>query len=246
MLATLDQLATIGLESLTDAARLQSRLERKYIVGVATADALLQRLSESHRALVVHGQRVARYRTVYFDTPELMCFREHQQGRRRRFKCRRRDYLDTGSSVLELKVKASRDRTVKHAQGWTGTDDLDAAAQAFLRERLDSEYGRDLPSGLRPVLAIECRRVTLVALDGSERVTCDLSVRYQRHALATGVVIVETKRAGGRGRTDSTLLALGARPASSCSKYCLGMALGDPSLRANRMRQLIKRRFVAL
>jgi hypothetical protein len=61
------------------------------------------------------GRRVAfAYHTTYYDAPELRAHRDHVQRRRRRFKRRARDYVDSGLHTFEVKLKKARGLTVKH------------------------------------------------------------------------------------------------------------------------------------
>ena len=248
MLAPVDQLRPIELEEVLRTARLQERVERKYLLPAATAEELVARLAPTHRVLEIAGVRATRYRTVYFDTADLLCYREHVQGRRRRFKCRRRTYFATGHEVLEVKLKACRGRTSKHATQWAagGCSALDGQGREFLAQRLLDAYGRPAPVELHPVLTNECTRITLVADGVDERVTFDVDVRFRGHSLRPGVVIVETKSPGARTAADEHLRHLGARPQLWCSKYCLGVALERRGVRDNPLRPLLRRHFVPL
>ena len=53
-------------------------------------------------------------------------------------------------------------------------------------------------------------------------------------AAGTGVFIVETKSANGRGLADRLLRTKGERPTKRCSKYCIGMAATGQVTRYNR------------
>ena len=97
-----------------------------------TFTALAAELRASHRVLEIDGRREFTYRTTYFDTPDLRVFRDHQQRRRRRYKARSREYVDSGARMFEVKLKGARGRTVKHRMPYD-RDGLSAPALAFLR-----------------------------------------------------------------------------------------------------------------
>ncbi|MCZ4149739.1 hypothetical protein BZG21_35645, partial [Escherichia coli] len=57
------------------------------------------------------------------------------------------------------------------------------------------------------------------------------------------LIVVETKSADGRGVSDQALAELGIREVSM-SKYCIGIALLNPQLPANRWSRLLQQSFV--
>ena len=90
---------------------------------------------------------------------------------------------------------------------------------------------------LVPRLWTSFRRITLVGRDTAERVTIDTDLRFNtgsKERRLDGVVIAEIKQE--RARRDSAIrLQLrdqGIRPLRM-SKYCLGSALLDPTLKHN-------------
>src|SRR3954465_194219 len=120
----LDRFDPIDLDEVEERAALQQRVDRKYFVPVDVWVELMRDLAPDHDAMVASGQRLARYETTYFDTPDLRTYGEHVEGERPRFKGRRRLHADGGKSVFELKVKNDDDETVKeHREG----DDHDFA-----------------------------------------------------------------------------------------------------------------------
>jgi len=106
----------ITLAELTETAALQERVDVKYIIPRTLAGAVLDRLAATHRMLEIGDQRCFAYATTYYDSPDLRCARDHLQGRRRRFKCRSRHYLDMRRHTIEVKLKGPRGQTVKHAR----------------------------------------------------------------------------------------------------------------------------------
>ena len=229
----------IALEAL-DA--LQDRVDVKYVIGMDTFEALASELRGSHGVLEIGGRREFTYRTTYFDTPDLQVFRDHQQRRRRRYKARSREYVDSGARTFEVKLKGARGRTVKHRMPYD-RDGLSGPALAFLRDTVRREYGRSPEPGLRSALEVVYRRVTFAA--PGERLTCDFDLRFGGGArLAPGRVIVESKSAHGNAVADRILRALGERPEEGCSKYCLGVALTDPRAKRNGLRRLLRKHFL--
>jgi hypothetical protein len=242
---------TIGLDEVVSLAALQDRVDVKYLVPVADFARLAERLRETHAVLESDGRRAFGYRTTYFDTPELHAYRAHLQRRRRRYKCRSREYVDSGLVAFEVKLKGARGRTVKHRMAYDAAcrDDVTDPALAFLTDCLEHSYGRSPDGALRPSLAVAYTRITLVDLDRCERLTCDFDLRFSAPdgasgRLAEGMVILESKSIGGGAQADRVLRALGARPVSVCSKYCLGVGFTRPEVKSNRLRPLLRRHFL--
>jgi hypothetical protein len=243
-----DALPAIGLRELEAAAELQDRVDTKYLVPVGALAELADRLRDSHAVLEIDGLRAFRYRTTYFDTAELRAFRDHLQQRRRRFKCRSREYVDSGLCTFEVKLKGLRGRTVKFRMGYDLAlrDALSAPAHAFLRDCVERSYGRSPDGDLEPALAVAYTRVTLVG--PGERLTCDLDLAFSAPdgtsgRLAPDMAIVETKSARGGAHADRVLRGLGARPERACSKYCLGIGWTRPAVNSNPLRPLLRRHF---
>src|SRR5262249_4236005 len=91
------------------------------------------------------------------------------------------------------------------------------------------------------------RRMTLVARDGAERLTCDFDLSFAEPTgrsgrLSSDFLVLETKTIRGKGAADRTLKAIGARPLF-CSKYCVGTALLQPDVKSNELRGVVQRYF---
>ena len=133
--------------------------------------------------LEIDGRRAFRYRTTYFDTGELRIYRDHVQDRRRRYKCRAREYVDSGLCLFEVKLKGPRGRTVKHRMAYDRAQrhELSEPALAFLRDCLERSYGRG-PGRAAAAGAggrLHARHVRRAPALG-ERLTCDFDLSLQR------------------------------------------------------------------
>src|SRR3712207_2059730 len=159
----IDGFGAVSLREVEERAALQDRVDCKYIVTCDTVERLFSGLGDDFRALEIAGERLQRYDSVYFDTPELTSYKEHLQGRRKRFKCRTRLY---GTSVcfLDLKVKGRRGQTVKSRLPLSPAQhgSLSRQGRPFLKRGLLEEYGCAVPAGLVPTLQTSFERLTLV------------------------------------------------------------------------------------
>jgi hypothetical protein len=242
-------LAPASLAQVTERAALQTRIDRKYLVPVDRFAELIARLPGTWGALEIDGWRGFAYESVYFDTPDLLTYRHHLQGRRRRYKVRTRAYLDSGDGTFEVKLKGRRDQTVKARLPYPVADRacLTPPAQAFLADRLGEAYGLAAPR-LEPVVTTAYRRTTLVDLLEGARLTCDVDLTFTGAGRVahgpSGHVLVESKSPEVGGAADRALRELGLRPVRM-SKFCIAVALLHPGIRANPWHRTLRRYFGA-
>jgi hypothetical protein len=226
------------------AAALMDRVDTKFLLPAARVPELLRALAPDYRVLDVRGRRLARYRTDYFDTPDLALYHAHHAGRVPRWKVRVRAYVDDGTRFLEVKRRGHGGRTAKARIPLArreAPDELPAAA-------LDAPPLRALaPPTAGPLCltaTVTCRRVTLVRDDLAERVTIDLALTVGcRGVLAglPGLAVVELKqRQVGPSPLLDAMRRLGERP-TPVSKYCLAVAALHPAARTNAYRPLLRR-----
>ena len=233
-------LTAVSLTELEAGAALQTRRDRKYLVPAMTLDRLLARLSAEARVLDIGGRRSFQYRSVYFDSAEMTLYFMTARGRPRRTKVRVRTYLDSGKTLLEVKVRDGRGWTVKHRYqpGAAGEVGLSAEAHRAV-ERVD---GRLSGMALQPALITRYSRTTLLLADGS-RATIDTNLRFE---LPGGEMIefpssaiLETKSRGIPTSLDRVLWSARHRPVRF-SKYGTGRAALDRRLPANRWHRVLR------
>lgn len=241
-----EQLSPITLAALNDAADLQTRVDRKYILEASDLVALIGDLAGRLAALDIEGRRSFGYESVYFDTESLECYHSAAHKRRRRFKVRTRTYLDSRTTMLEIKTRGPRNVTVKRRQAHRYDDRtaLDGAAASFI-DTIDSRQG--LAATLLPVLTTTYDRMTLVDLDDVARLTIDADLRCidrsGRSVTLDDRFIIETKSSGSPSAADRWLWAHGLRP-EKISKFGTGLAALNPSLPSNKWHRTLQRHFV--
>jgi len=240
-----DRMGTITLDEM-DSIRLMNRVDTKY---VTTEEKLLQILddaaSQGYRACIIKGERVTGYDSVYYDTPSLEMYINHHNGRKVRQKVRVRTYQVTGVTFLEIKRKNNKGRTRKVRIPVDGSyamhfGDIEEAA-AFLRE--NSWYTIDRIS---PELSTIFRRITLVNPAKTERLTIDTSLRFVNYrtgeeaSLGNGVIIELKQDGHAASQMKGILLSHRVHP-FSVSKYCIGTALTEPSVKKGRFKLKIRK-----
>lgn len=229
----------ISLADANATASLQTRVDTKYMVPWDTFADWSGTLADTHRILEIEGTRLFTYDTQYFDTPSLGFFRDHLQGRRQRFKIRTREYVESGIAFLEIKLKGGRGETIKRRIPHR-LDQLDSIPESgleFLDGCLGEMYEVDLDQPLQPTVQTVYRRSTFVAMDGTERITCDTDLNFvhdgsRRASMRPSLVLVEIKSPRGRSPSDRALWRRGVRPGKG-SKYCIGVSLTMARQRSN-------------
>ncbi|WP_251149942.1 polyphosphate polymerase domain-containing protein [Cellulosimicrobium sp. Marseille-Q4280] len=250
----LHPLDAVGLDELVTSAALLARVDRKYVLTVDDAVAVLGGLvtTGDARVLQIDGERQFGYESVYFDTPDLVSFHLTATRRRRRFKVRTRTYLDSGQSFLEVKTRAARGVTLKQREPHPEDPATLGEGDAFVAKTLAHE-GVPSASHLRlaPGLVSRYRRTTLhlPGPDGGARATVDTGLAWELATLPDGapatravphLVIVETKGGSTPSGLDRLLWRHGHRP-ERISKYGTGMALLRPDLPDGPWRRVIRR-----
>ncbi|WP_257210425.1 polyphosphate polymerase domain-containing protein [Actinomyces ruminis] len=238
-----------------------TRVDRKYLLPLAEAQAVVDALGMQARALTIDGERRLAYASTYFDTPGLDSYLLAARKRRRRFKVRTRTYLDSGECFLEVKTRGARGTTVKQRIPCTpdDADRLTADGRAFVADCLERTrvyvpgQAAALADSLVPVIGTSYERTTLHLPQDRARVTVDTDLKWidlgadaapGREASADGLVIVETKNPATPSPVDRLLWARGHRPAK-ISKYATGMALLNPQLPANKWHRVLGRELAA-
>lgn len=176
------------------------------------------------------------YATTYYDTLTDQMYGNHHRGKRNRYKIRRRSYLSSQSSFLEVKFKNNKGRTIKvrKPSPFCGAE-FDEQDQKFIQENTPYIY-----SDLRKTLENSFSRLMLVSKAMNERCTIDSSLKFASSESSTtlsDLVIVEVK---SDGRSHSPIIdALNSHrlKPSGFSKYCMGRSLTDKGLKHNNFKE---------
>jgi hypothetical protein len=228
--------ASVSLDELLSVAELTTRLDRKYLVPIETLPDVIANLPDQVATLDINGRRVFEYESVYFDTASFELYRQHAQGRRRRYKARTRSYGDSRVTMFEVKLKGPRGQTLKERlpYDYERRGELTTDGRAFLDQVTVEAYGVTAPP-LQPALTTAYDRATLVDLECRSRMTIDVNLGWSdgtRTHETDDLALVETKSLAQPGPVDAVLGSMGLRPVR-LSKYCLGVALLHPETAAN-------------
>lgn len=238
-------LRPVSLAELDEAASLLDRVERKYVVPADAVTAMLADHADRLRVLDIDGRQSFAYESCYFDTPELDSYRGAALARRRRFKVRTRTYADAGVSLLEVKTRDGRGRTVKHRRPIDHGERSRVPVE--LRSFVDAASGVDgVGARLVEILGSRYHRTTLLDPVGGARVTLDSGLVCLapdgRYTHLGGDLVLETKSPGAATVIDRWLWAHRIRPAK-ISKFGSGLAALHPELSSNKWHRTLGRHF---
>ena len=239
----LREMTPISLDDMS-AVKLMNRVDTKYVADDLTVAKLFSLIKDDYYVQEIDGKRVAAYDSVYYDTADNHMYIIHQDKKLKRDKLRIRNYVDTGNYFCEVKHKNNHGRTKKKrievGAGVFADLKSDPEVREFVEKQLP-DYNFD---GFVKKLSTSFDRVTVVNKGKTERITIDFNVRFHNfdNGNESGIaplIIMELKRAG---RCESifqkTLFELRVKPLS-ISKYCIGRALTDKTLKQNRFKKKI-------
>ncbi|GIG86580.1 polyphosphate polymerase domain-containing protein [Plantactinospora endophytica] len=239
-------LAPIGLAELTERAALQTRVDRKYVLPIGEARAVVTQVRPDTLALEIDGRRSFGYRSTYFDTPDLTSYLLTAQRRRRRFKVRTRTYLDSAECWLEVKTQGPRGSTVKDRLPYRPDHETSLSpGRQFVDDVLARESIELGDRFFAPVLVTRYRRSTLLLAATASRVTIDTELTWEGDTgplRLPDLAVVETKTGSTASDVDRLLWARGYRPIR-ISKYATGLAALRPDLPAAPWRRTLRRHF---
>ena len=229
----LKSFAPINLKQM-DRVKLLRRTDTKYLISKKRVSDLLSFLVQDYFILEIDGNRIASYHTAYLDTPEKTYYKHHHQGRNKRHKVRFRNYLESGLSFLEVKLK-DKGKTNKKRIMSIQKNSLDVAQKGFLKEWIPDDLEQ-----LQTSLENTFQRVTLVHKIEQERVTIDFNLNFvlKNQTIPLGEqVIIEIKQSRvNRNSVISKLLRSKLIRPFRLSKYCIGCILLDEGLKYNRFK----------
>lgn len=237
MTSILKQFPPISLDEM-QGIRLMNRTDTKFVTTVDKLLALLQMAGRDYRIQEIDGLRNMSYSTVYLDSQDYTFYNAHHDGHAGRQKVRIRSYVDSGLSFLEVKTKDNHGKTHKCRTTVEATEDV--ATNEFLQRNVSVA-----PALLERKIENSFHRITLVNNDKTERLTIDTGLSF--YNITTGnycsldhLAIIELKRDGLKPSPVLDMLRELRIQQCGFSKYCVGEALTNPSLRTNRMKPRLR------
>jgi hypothetical protein len=233
----LSKLNPVSLDEMSG-IRLMNRVEIKYVFTTRKLTDLILLLGKDYQVLEINNLRILPYSTTYLDTEDSLFYNQHVRGKLDRHKIRYRKYEATRESFLEIKKKTNKGRTIKwRIENQLTSGFFDSQASCFLKEYLP--VNQDL---VKPSLLNQFTRITLAGFKLKERITLDFNISFTRlHNMKSVtlpyLVIAELKKEpySDSSNFKSLIKQLNIYP-TSFSKYCVGSALLNDSLKMNTVK----------
>ncbi len=231
---TLSNYIPISLEGM-DHVKLLNRIDTKFVIHEDQLQEYMAELASKYYLLVINGESLHPYETLYFDTPAFNLYKMHHNGRRNRYKLRCRKYVNSGISFFEIKSKTNTSRTIKNRLQIENIPEI-------LNETLNQYISEHTPGDFQnfiPALRVFFDRMTLVNKKGHERLTFDLNLRYisnGREKKIEKIVIVEVKQEKYSLSPFMELMKMHRQAQNFVSKYCLGITCLNKELKMNRFK----------
>lgn len=227
----LNEFAPIFLQEMDD-VKLMDRTDTKFTFSINHLSSILDLLKEKYRVLEIEGNRVSRYETLYFDTPDLKLYQLHHSGRLNRHKVRHRTYVESKIGFLEVKFKNNKGRTFKSRikEKEVCLDFTDRHTE-FIQNK--TPYSA---SQLVPTVWVNYSRITLVNRTSKERLTIDINLEFRKdNALKqhSSLVIAEVKQDGKAFSPFIEIMRKLHIREGSISKYCFAIASVFPHVKKN-------------
>ncbi|MBT4478083.1 MAG: VTC domain-containing protein, partial [Flavobacteriales bacterium] len=107
----LNKFETITLSEMDD-VKLMSRTDTKFVFNFSRLPEFLEKLSPFYKVLLIDGNLIHDYKSLYFDTEDRKFYIEHHNRRVNRNKIRFREYVGSGLTFLEIKLKNNKGKTI--------------------------------------------------------------------------------------------------------------------------------------
>lgn len=244
----LSKLQSVSLDEILKKAELLNRVDTKYVASTKTLSQILDSVESDYRVLQIEGRQSFRYRSCYYDDNNV-CYLEHHSGKRKRFKVRIRHYVDSDERWFELKLKGSKGETIKTRLKCDRFlyEKIDGGLMDHLHSQFSKRYNKPFSYHLIPSMIVSYRRSTLLCSSKQERVTIDTDLEYYDPwnsnvavKMNSTMAIVEIKSDGKKGCLEKVLFSAGHKQADNLSKYCIGLASLNPSIRRNNFLPILK------
>jgi hypothetical protein len=236
-----------GLNDL-DAANLMNRVDSKFILPISFLPDLLAQLNANYSVLEINNKRISTYHNQYFDTPQMALYQDHHNGKLNRYKVRRRRYVDTNTSFLEVKLKNNKTRTIKSRIKLTGQSAEYVRCAKFIDEQMKINVDSMNLNHLDISQQGGYKRIALANEAQAERLTLDFDLWYQdrrgnNNIKLPGFFIAELKQNKKSKRSPFyQLMSANHIFPTSFSKYCIGCALlYKSSIKSNRFKSVLSR-----
>ena len=216
---------------------LMKRVDTKFILKESQLLEVLSKLYDNYKILEIDQERLMKYSTLYFDSENKKCFKDHHNGKLNRYKIRMRKYLVSDICFLEIKKKNNLGITNKiRRQIKDFETDLTLDSKEFItNSNINNIF-------LEPSLYNNFSRMTFVNKSEAERLTIDVDLSFSfgaKEKKFDKLVVIEIKQEGKRLNTtiNRVLKSMSILP-TNFSKYCIGISNTLDNIKSNRFKEI--------
>ena len=231
----LNKFETITLSEMDD-VKLMSRTDTKFVFNFSRLPEFLEKLSKFYRIMEIDGERLHHYKSLYFDTEDRKFYIEHHNRRVNRNKIRFREYVGSGLTFLEIKLKNNKGKTIKKR---IKVDSISESITEKQQKYINKIVG--YPIEVSAKQWINFSRVTFVHKTQKERLTMDVNLTFNNkkdEGDLKNIVIAEVKQERMSRSSDFMRIAkeMSILP-MRLSKYCISSMQLCPQLKQNRFKE---------
>lgn len=218
-----------------DSVKLMDRTDTKFVFNFSELNDILNQLQPFYKVLDVNENKISKYESLYFDTPNFELYLKHHAGKLNRHKVRVRKYVESNLNFFEIKFKNNKGRTIKSRVKQDRVDGIiQSKAQDLLKDRSNLSA-----ENLEPKIWVNYSRITLVNKHSPERVTLDLNLHFVKDEEIKNVenlIIAEVKQGKSTPSPFMKLMKKNHIRQDSISKYCLGIITFFDKLKHNNFK----------
>lgn len=231
----LNKFETITLSEMDD-VKLMSRTDTKFVFNLSRLPEFLEKLSQFYRVMEIDGERLHHYKSLYFDTEDRKFYIEHHNRRVNRNKIRFREYVGSGLTFLEIKLKNNKGKTIKKR---IKVDSVSESITEKQQKYINKIVG--YPIEVSSKQWINFSRITFVHKTQKERLTMDVNLTFNNkkdEGDLKNIVIAEVKQERMSRSSDFMRIAkeMSILP-MRLSKYCISSMQLYPQLKQNRFKE---------
>ena len=219
-----------------DGVKLMKRTDTKFAFRLNQLESLLKKMQAYYKVLEVNKERIQAYNSLYFDTNDRKFYIDHHNSRVNRNKIRFREYIGSGLTFLEVKLKNNKGKTIKkRVMVPKISSQLSAEQKAFIEKII----GRNLEVSAKQ--SIRFSRITFVHKEQKERLTIDVNLSFkndEKKGDLKDIVIAEVKQERMSRSSDFMRIAkeMSILP-MRLSKYCISTMQLHPNIKQNRFKK---------
>lgn len=231
----IDRFSPISLSEM-DEVKLMTRNDTKFAFKVSKLPELLAKMTPFYRVLSIDGKHIHDYKSLYFDTDERKFYLDHHNSRVNRNKIRFREYVGSGLTFLEIKLKNNKGKTIKKRMK---VDAIEENLTDRHQKYINKVIGREIDVSAKQW--INFSRATFVHKTKKERLTMDINLTFEdqnKKGDLKEIVIAEVKQE--RMSRDSDFMRIAKQLCIfpiRISKYCMSTIELNPQLKRNRFKE---------